>query len=677
MQNPLLLPFKTTRQTPPFHLIAEEHYKPAFEQAITQGKADIAAILNNNEAASFANTIEALDNAGRLLSDVSEVFFNLNHANTNDNMQKIAREVSPWLTEYSNDIWLNDKLFAKVKMVYDTCNKAALRPDQQKLLDDTYKAFVRKGALLNNEDKKRYREITTRLSDLSLQFGENVLAETNDFKLHLTNVADLDGLPEGVIEAAAQLAKSNGLDGWLFTLHFPSYMPFMKYAKNRELRKQLFLAYSKRANQGNKHDNNAIVAEIVALRAEKAKLLGSTNHAAYVLEERMAQSVDRVMQFLQQLLNAALPYAKRDIEDLQQLASSMGFSDTLQRWDFAFYSEILKANKFSVDDEAIKPYFELGAVQKNIFGLATDLFGITFQPSESIPVYHPDVKAYEVLDKDGTFLSVLYLDFFPRPSKQNGAWMTAFREQRIDNGIDVRPVVSLVMNFSMPTETKPSLLTFNEVQTFLHEFGHALHGMFSKVKYSSQAGTNVYRDFVELPSQWLENWATDKLWLQKTALHYQTGQAIPPELIDKLIESDNFQSGYATIRQLSFGLLDMAYHTMDGSIAQNEIAGFERRAIAPTELLPLVDGTCISTAFSHIFNGGYAAGYYGYKWAEVLDADAFELFKQNGVYHAQTANSFRTNILERGGSAHPMYLYVAFRGQEPTVDALLKRSGLK
>lgn len=676
MQNPLLLPFNTPRQTPPFHLIAEEHYKPAFELAIAQGKADIAAILNNSEAPSFANTVEALDHAGRLLNDVSEVFFNLNHANTDDNMQKIARDVSPWLTEYSNDIWLNDVLFAKVNQVHGTCDRKSLRPDQQKLLDDTYKAFVRKGAMLNDEDKKRYREITTRLSDLSLQFGENVLAETNDYKLHVTDEADLDGLPSGAIEAAAQLAKSNELDGWLFTLQFPSYMPFMKYAQNRELRKQMFLAYSKRANQGNVHDNNAIVAEIVSLRYDKSKLLGFRNHASYVLEERMAQTTERVTRFLQQLLDAALPFAQRDITQLEAFAKTLGFDDKLQRWDFAFYSEQLKAQKYNVDDEAIKPYFELEAVKQNIFGLATNLFGITFQPSDTIPIYHPDVKAYEVYDNDGSFLSVLYLDFFPRPSKQNGAWMTAFREQRMENGTDVRPVISLVMNFSAPTETKPSLLTFNEVHTFLHEFGHALHGMLSKVQYTSQAGTNVYRDFVELPSQWLENWATDKTWLQQTARHYQTGECIALELIDKLIDSDNFQSGYVTVRQLSFGLLDMAYHSISEPFSAT-ISDFERQAIAPTELLPLVDGTCISTAFSHIFNGGYAAGYYGYKWAEVLDADAFELFKQNGTYNQQTALSFRKNILERGGSAHPMELYVNFRGQEPRVDALLKRSGLK
>lgn len=676
MQNPLIQPFNTPHQTPPFDLIKEDHYKPAFELAIKQGRDEIDAIVRSHLPPTFENTIEALDFAGIKLGEVSNIFFNLHHAHTNASMQQIAREVSPWLTEFSNDIWLNPILFERVKKVYDTTNRAQLAPDQTKLLNDTYRSFVRKGALLPDGDKERYRQITTELSDLSLQFGENVLAETNAFKLHLTNPDEIDGLPAATVEAARTAAQQENLEGWLFSLHFPSYMPFMKYATQRELRKKMFMAYSSRGNADNPHNNHRIVARIAELRLEKAKLLGFDTHADYVLEERMAKSATKVDAFLNELLNASWPHAEQDVAEVQQLASSKGLEGMLERWDFAFYSEMLKTEKYDVDDELTKPYFQLTNVETGVFGLAHKLFGLRFEPSNQIPVYHPDVKAFEVHDADGSFLAVLYIDYFPRPSKQNGAWMTSFREQYLAQGREVRPVVSLVMNFTSPTGSSPSLLTFHEVRTFLHEFGHALHGMLSKVRYLSQSGTNVYRDFVELPSQWLENWATDKEWLKQTAIHYQTGQPIPNELIDKLIASDNFQSGYATVRQLSFGLLDMAYHTIRQPL-KSGIVDFERRAIAPTELFPLVDGICTSTAFSHIFNGGYAAGYYGYKWAEVLDADAFELFKLKGTYHRDTANSFRTNILEKGGSAHPMDLYLAFRGQEPSIEPLLKRCGLK
>ncbi|MFT3738324.1 MAG: M3 family metallopeptidase, partial [Breznakibacter sp.] len=475
---------------------------------------------------------------------------------------------------------------------------------------------------------------------------------------------------------AKAAARQENLEGWLFTLHFPSYLPFMKYAKNRELRKKMFSAYSSRGNAANAHNNKGTVARIVALRLEKAKLLGFATHAGYVLEERMAQSVSKVDTFLNELLDASLPFAQRDVEEVAQLAHAKGLEGPIERWDFAFYSELLKSEKYSVDDELSKPYFKLENVETGVFGLANRLFGLTFVPAPHISVYHPDVKAFEVYDADGSFLSVLYIDYFPRPSKQNGAWMTSFREQYVENGKDVRPIVSLAMNFTAPTDTTPSLLTFNEVRTFLHEFGHALHGMLSRVRYLSQSGTNVYRDFVELPSQWLENWATDKEWLRQTAIHYQTGRPIPDGLIDKLVASDNFQSGYATVRQLGFGLLDMAYHTWQEPI-HTDILAFEQQAMAPTELFPPVEGTCTSTAFGHIFNGGYAAGYYGYKWAEVLDADAFELFKQTGTYNRDTASRFRRHILEKGGSAHPMDLYLAFRGQEPSVEPLLTRCGLK
>jgi peptidyl-dipeptidase Dcp len=675
MQNPLLQPFETPHQTPPFDKLELAHYLPAFESAIQKGRNELQFIIDCTQAPDFENTIEALENSGKQLSIISEIFFNLNHADTSEEMQKIAREVSPLLTEYSNDIWLNETLFGRVKQVHDVREYLDLTDDQRKLLDDTYKSFVRRGALLNNLDKEKYREITNKLTELSLQFGENVLADTNNYSLHITNEADLDGLPPVIIEAAAERAKQFNMEGWVFTLHLPSYMPFMKYSKNRSLRKKLYLAYSTRSNQNNQHDNKAVVADIVRYRLEKANLLGFKSHADYVLEERMALTIDRVNTFLNQLLEAALPHAKNDVREVEELAHQLGLEEPIERWDFAFYSEILKANKFSVDDEAVKPYFSLDRVEEHVFLLANQLFGLTFKQSNEIPVYHTHVKAFEVFDADGQFLSVLYLDYFPRASKQNGAWMTAFREQHFDGNVNISPVISLVMNFTPPTNSTPSLLTFNDVHTYLHEFGHALHGMLSRVKYQSQSGTNVYRDFVELPSQWFENWATNKEWLQQVACHYQTNQPIPNDLIDKLIESELFQSGYATVRQLSFGLLDMAFHSMSSLDITNPIE-IERQAVAVTELFPMVENSCICTAFSHIFNGGYAAGYYGYKWAEVLDADAFELFKQNGIYNRETASQFRKHILEKGGSAHPMDLFVAFRGQEPTVDALLKRSGL-
>jgi peptidyl-dipeptidase Dcp len=676
MYNPLLELFDTPFQTPPFHLIKEEDYKPAFQQAIASGRAQIDAIINSTLRPDFANTIEALEYAGGLLNDISNIFFNLNHAHTNTNLQQIAREVSPWLTEFSNDIWLNDTLFVKVKQVKETIDITSLQPHQIKLLDDTYKSFVRRGALLNGAAKERYRQITTELSDLSLQFGENVLAETNAFALHITNADDLDGLPDALVEMAKQEAEHRKLEGWVFTLHFPSYGPFMKYSKKRHLRQQMFMAYSSRAHKGNEHDNKNVIKRIVSLRLEKAKLLGYSTHADYVLEERMAQSTERVTHFLNDLLVAATPFARKEMDEVTQLAHELGLHDTIQRWDFAFYSEILKARKFNIDDETVRPYFRLDRVEEGVFMLASKLFGLSFTPSDTIPVYHNEVKPFEVYDEKGDFIAVLYLDYFPRPSKQGGAWMTSFRDQHLSEGKDVRPVISLVMNFTRPTETKPSLLTYNEVHTFLHEFGHALHGMLSKVQYQSQAGTSVYRDFVELPSQMLENWAAEKEWLNQVALHFQTDETIPAQYVESLIASEQFQSGYATLRQLGFGLVDMAWHTINDSF-EGDVVDFEKEAMSSTDLFPEVNGICTCTSFSHIFDGGYAAGYYGYKWAEVLDADAFECFKQNGIFDKKTAGLFRRHILEKGGSAHPMELYLAFRGQEPTVDALLKRSGLK
>ncbi len=673
--NPLLADFNTIHQTPPFDKIKEADYMPAFKEAIQLAKADIKAIVENQETPTFDNTILALEYAGSKLDAVSTIFFNLNSANTNDEIQAIAREVSPMLTEYSNDIWLNEVLFERVKAVYDHRESQDYTKEQLKLIEDSYKAFAKKGAQLSGDDKVRYREITTELSKATLNFGQNVLAETNDYELHITNKEDLAGLPEAIISAAAEVAKSKEKEGWVFTLQFPSYVPFMKFADNRALRQQIYMAYATRGNHGNEHDNNDVVNKIVNLRLEKAKLLGYASYADYVLEDRMAQSSDKVNTFLQELLDKSLPFAKEEVAEVENYAKAHGLNDKLQRWDFSYYSEKVKNEKFNITDEMTKPYFQLEKVEQGIFDLANTLYGLSFKENTEIPKYHEEVKTYEVFDPEGNFVSVLYLDFFPRASKQGGAWMTNYREQYVKEGADVRPFVSLVTNFSRPTEDTPSLLTYQEVRTFLHEFGHGLHGMLSKATYRSLSGTNVYRDFVELPSQILENWGTEKEWLKKVGKHYQTGETIPDELVAKIMESANFQSGYQSVRQLSFGMDDMAWHTLtepfDGSVS-----AFEDKAMAPTELFPEVEGTCFSTAFSHIFAGGYAAGYYGYKWAEVLDADAFSVFKKNGIFDKATADAFRTNILEKGGTEHPMDLYVAFRGQEPTIDALLEREGL-
>ncbi|MCU4157607.1 M3 family metallopeptidase [Carboxylicivirga sp. A043] len=674
--NILQEPFKTPFQTPPFELITEDNYLPAFKELINKAKDEINAIVNNSATPDFNNTIVALEKSGGQLGVISHVFFNLNHAETNEQIQTIAREVSPLLTEYSNDIWLNDKLFLKVKEVYENQDQADLSAEQQQLLNETYKGFVRKGALLEGDARERYRKITTELSKLTLQFGENLLTETNSFQLHVSNEDELKGLPEGVMDAAAALAKSQEKEGWVFTLQFPSYMPFMKYAQNRELRKQMYRAYSKRCNNNNKHDNKLLIQKIVSLRVEKAKLLGYESHAHFVLEEHMALHPDKVNGFLAELLEASIDVARQDVKDVEAFASENGLEGALQRWDYPYYAEQLKAKKYGLDDEATRPYFELKKVEQGVLGLATKLYGLSFKENSSISVYHDEVKTYEVYDEKGTFLSIFYVDYHPRTTKQGGAWMTSFRDQHHDDDEDVRPHISIVCNFTRPTETKPSLLTFNEVQTFLHEFGHALHGMLSQVSYESLAGTSVYRDFVELPSQIMENWATQKEWLKDVGVHYQTGEVIPDELIQKIIDSENYQSGYATVRQLSFGMNDMAWHSLNEAFA-GDVVEFEKQSMAATELFPLVDGTAFSTGFAHIFDGGYAAGYYGYKWAEVLDADAFEAFKENGIFDKATAHKFRTEILEKGGTAHPMTLYKNFRGHEPSIEPLLKRSGLK
>jgi len=673
--NPLLKDFTTPYESVPFEKIELEHYMPAFKESIEKARKEIDVIANSNENPDFKNTIEALEYSGHQLDRVGSVFFNLNHAHTNDEMQALARDISPMLTEFSNDIIMNESLFLRVKSVYENKSNFNLNVEQERLLTDRYKSFVRSGADLDKDKKEKIREISKELSKLTLQFGENVLAATNKYELHLTDKNDVAGLPEGILEGAQGLAKEKEKDGWLFNLQFPSYVPFMQYADSRELREQMFRAYSSRCFN-DEFDNQKVIQRIVELRLAKVKLLGYDSYADFVLEERMAKSADKVLGFLNELLEASMPKAKEEFQELQDYAKSLGADFKLQRWDWAYYAEKLKTEKYDINDEITRPYFELNRVKKGIFDLATKLYGLEFKLNSKISKYHNEVDVYEVFDQKGEFISLFYTDFHPRSTKQGGAWMTSFTDQYLKNGKDYRPHISIVCNFTRPTETKPSLLTFNEVTTFLHEFGHALHGMLSKCTYSALSGTNVFRDFVELPSQFMENYAFRKEWLDEVVEHYQTGEKIPAELVQKIIDSGNFLSGYSFVRQISFGLNDMTWHSVTEPVTK-AVSEFEDEAMASTELFDLVQESCMSTSFSHIFAGGYAAGYYGYKWAEVLDADAFEAFKENGIYDKSTANSFRENVLERGGSEHPMDLYLKFRGKEPSIEPLLVRSGLK
>ena len=674
--NPLLAEWNTPYQTPPFNLIKPEHFIPAIEKALKDGKNEVDAIINNPDKPTFENTIVALEVSCKKLERATSVLFNLNSAETDDTIQAITREVSPKLSEFSNYISLNDKLFGKVKEIFKHKDELNLTSEDIHLLEKKFLEFVRSGANLVGESKKRYAEITTELSKLSLNFDEHVLAETNAYQLHITDKKDLAGLPETEIEAAAHTAELKGKEGWLFTLQGPSFVGFMKYADNRKLREEMYKAYTSRGFKQNDNNNEEIIRKTVNLRMEKAKLFGFKNHAEYVLVEQMAENPQRVNSFINQLHTASRPAAEKEFAEVQKFADNHGLTEPLQRWDWSYYSEKLKNAYYGFDEQQVKPYFQLEKVRDGIFELAYRLYGLSFKESKDIPVYHPDATAYEVFDKDGSFLSVLFLDFFPRDGKNGGAWMNDMRPESKVHGEEIRPVIIVVCNFTKPTETKPSLLTFNEVTTFLHEFGHALHGMLANTVYPSQSGTNVYRDFVELPSQVMENWATQKEWLDLFAVHYETGEKIPAELVQKLIDAENFQAGYTSERQLSFGMDDMAWHSITEPM-NGDIVEFEQNAITPTELFKPVSGSCLSTAFSHIFSGGYSAGYYGYKWAEVLDADAFSLFKKNGIFDKATANSFRKNILEKGGTEHPMKLYTAFRGQEPSIEALLERSGLK
>ncbi|MCK6594277.1 MAG: M3 family metallopeptidase [Bacteriovoracaceae bacterium] len=674
--NILLKPFKTPFETVPFDQIKPSDFLPALKETIALAKNRVEAIKNNTETANFNNVVVALEAISPELDVVSSVFFNLHGAESNDEIRNLAKEISPLLTEFSNDVSLDEGLFKKVKMVWDNKASFKLNDEQMMLLEKSYKSFVRNGANLNSADKEKLREISKKLSTLSLHFSDNVLKETQKFTLIIENKDDLKGLPEGAIDAAAETAKEKGKEGkWVFTLDYPSVIPFLTYAESRELRKQLFLANSTKAFKGDDLDNKNIIKEITTLRHEKAKLLGYNTHADFVLEERMASKPSNVTSFLNNLLDHALPAAKEEMEELRAYAKKLGLEGELQKWDYAFYAEKLKMEKYQVDDEMLKPYFKLENVVEGVFKVAQKLYGLTFKKRTDIPVYHPDVTAFEVLDENGEHVAVFYQDYFPRPGKRNGAWMTSFRGQKVEGGKNVRPHVSIVCNFTKPTATKPSLLTFNEVTTLFHEFGHALHGMLANTTYESLSGTNVYWDFVELPSQVMENWAYEKECLDLFAEHFETKEKIPADLMKKIKDSANFHEGRNTLRQLSLALLDMAWHSGDPA-AVSDIEKFETEQVAKTDLMPTVKGTSISAAFSHIFSGGYSAGYYSYKWAEVLDADAFEYFKENGIFNKEVANKFKDNVLSKGGSIHPMKLYTQFRGKEPNPDALLRRSGL-
>ena len=674
--NILLKKFTTPFDTVPFEDIKPEDFLPAVKEAIVTAKERIAAIKENKSPETFENVVEALENAGPEVELISGIFFNLHSAETNDKIQEIAKEFSPLLTDYGNDISLDADLFKKIKRVWDKKDEFKLNAEQLMLLEKSYKGFVRNGALLNDAQKESMREISTKLSTLGLKFGDHMLKETNEYMLVIDNKDNLKGLPEDVVEAAATTAKEKGHEGkWVFTLQYPSVVPFLTYAENRELRKQLWMANSTKGFKAGETDNREIIKEIASLRHQKANLLGYESHAHFILEERMASTPKTVFEFMENIVNHATPAAIKETEELKAYAKKLDGIADLQKWDTSFYAEKLKSEKFQVNDEMLRPYFKLEKVIDGVFQVATKLYGLTFKQRFDIPVYHEDVKTYEVLDEAGNHISVFYADFHPRAGKRNGAWMTSFRGQKIDKGVNIRPHVAIVCNFTKPTATKPSLLGFDEVVTLFHEFGHALHGMLADTQYETLSGTNVYWDFVELPSQILENWAYEKECLDLFAEHFETGEKIPADLIKKIKDSSSFLEGRATLRQLSFATIDMAWHSSNpGEI--KDIQEFETRMTSKMDFLPMVSGTSISTAFSHIFAGGYSAGYYSYKWAEVLDADAFEFFKEKGIFNRDVARKFRDNVLSKGGSQHPMKLYEAFRGKKPNPDALLRRAGL-
>ena len=679
--NPFLQKYDTPHGVIPFDKILFEHYEPAMMQGIKEEDEEIAAIISNPEHPTFQNTIEALENTGELLNRVEEVFYNLLSAETSDEMDQLAQKMSPILTEHGNNITLNQRLFERVKAVYEQAEAngfADLDAEQKKLLCNSYESFVRHGANLSDEKKEELRRISSEMGVLSLQFSQNKLKDTNAFKLHITDKAQIGGLPESSLDLAADTAKEEGVEGYMFTLQAPSYGPFLTYCDNRELRQQMWTAYNTMCTHPGETNNLDIVKKIVNLHREMAQLLGYDTYADYVLVHRMAEKSENVYNLLHNLISAYKPTAIEEVKAIERKAKEMeGDSFTIMPWDFGYYANKLKEERFNINSEMLRPYLELSKVKEGVFGLATKLYGIRFVPNKDIPTYHPDVEAYDVLDRDGSFLAVFYCDFHPRKSKKSGAWMTSFKEQWHEaDGTNSRPHVSIVMNLSKPTSDKPALLTLGEVETFLHEFGHSLHGMFADTHYRSLSGTNVYWDFVELPSQFMENYAIEQEFLNTFAQHYETGELIPQEYIDRILASRNFNVAYGCMRQVSFGLLDMSYYNLSTPF-DADIETWEKQAWAEAQVLPQVDGACMTVQFSHIMAGGYSAGYYSYKWAEVLDADAFAKFKENGIFDAATAQSFRDCILSKGGTQHPAELYRKFRGQDPTIDALLKRNGIK
>lgn len=672
----LISEYSTPHGTFPFDKLKLSDYLPAVKEGIRLHDAEIDAIVKNPEAPTFENTIVALERSGSLLSRVQYIFYNLLEAETCAEMDSLSEEISPLETEHSNNVSLNADLFKRVKAVYEQKDALELTPEQNMLLVKTYESFEKNGANLSDEGKEKFRELSKRLSLLTLKYGQNVLNATNAYKLNVKDSSDLAGLPSAVVEAAAKKAKDSQMEGWVFDLTYPSYAPFMKYAQKRELREQLYMAYNTKAASG-EFDNRQVVKDIVNTRLELSKLMGSNDYAERVLRYRMAENKENVYHLLNELLEAYKPTAMKEMEEVQAYAKAHGADFKIMPWDWSFYSEKLRDEKYSINDELLRPYFELENVKRGVFGLATKLYGLTFQKNDSIPVYHEEVEAFDVFDKDGSFLAVLYTDFHPRDGKRGGAWMTEFLCQHVDEkGVNVRPHISIVMNFTRPTDSLPSLLTFDELTTFIHEFGHSIHGMVANSHYESLAGTNVYRDFVELPSQMLENWAFEKEYLDGFAVHYKTGEPIPAELIEKIRRAANFNIGYATLRQLSFGLLDMGWHTITEPF-EGDVKAFESEAWSAAQTLPTVEEALMSTQFNHIFSGGYSAGYYSYKWAEVLDADAFSVFEKNGIFDQETATRFRKEVLERGGSEHPMVLYKRFRGEEPSILPLLRRHGIR
>ncbi|RYJ41252.1 M3 family metallopeptidase [Flavobacterium beibuense] len=674
--NPLLAVYETPYEVPPFNEIENHHFKPAVMEAIQLQQNEIEAITLNSTKPTFANTIEALENSGNLLKRITTLFYNLNSANTNDTLQAIAQEIAPELSKNNDNIYLNEKLFNKVKTIWDNQIELKLSAEETKLLESKYKAFKRNGAALNNEDKDRLRKINEELSVLSLKFGDNVLAENNNFELVVENKAQLAGLPEEIVTAAAEEAEARGKKGkWVFTLHNSSVMPFLQYAKDRELRKKIWTAYQRRGNNGDKFDNRSNVVQLANLRMEKAKLLGYKNHAAYILEERMAKTPENVYKLLDEIWQPALKKAKQEEADIKKMMVAEGINDNVQPYDWRYYTEKIRKQRYDLDEQELKPYFSLDNVREGIFTVTKKLYGLQYKQLSNVPVYHKDVTAWEVTDEAGMLMGILYMDFYPRASKKGGAWMTSYRKEKMEGSKRVAPIISIVCNFSKPTGNNPALLTFDETLTFFHEFGHALHGLLSNVKYESLSGTSVYTDFVELPSQIMENWAAEPEVLKMYAKHYKTGEVIPDELIEKLQKASTFDQGFATVEYLAASYLDLDYHTLTEPLTQN-VVPFEEASMKKLGLPNAIIPRYRSTYFNHIFNGGYSAGYYSYIWSGVLDTDAFEAFKSTSLFDEQTARSFRINILERGGTADPMILYKQFRGAEPSIEPLLRKRGL-